>query len=91
MTYRQCTPRAFSCFRHVLSERRQVQLVVAAPLVPFVLLASVARRVVRARSHVLSFLTALGALLVLASAWAAGEAIGAFLTEGEMREALRAA
>jgi hypothetical protein len=71
--------------------RTRWQMVGAAPLVPFVLLARVARRVIRARGHALSFLTSLGAFLVLASAWAAGEAIGAFLAEGEMREALRAA
>jgi len=35
--------------------------------------------------------TSLGAFLVLAVAWAAGEAIGAFTAETEMREALRAA
>jgi hypothetical protein len=71
--------------------RSRWQMVVGAPLVPFVLLARVARRVARARGHVMRFATSLGAFLVLASAWAAGEAIGAFTAEDEMREALRAA
>jgi hypothetical protein len=66
-------------------------MVVGAPLIPFVLLARVARRVARARGHLLRFVTSLGAFLVLASAWAAGEAIGAFTDEEEMREALRTA
>ena len=71
--------------------RTRWQMVVGAPLVPVVLLARVARRVARARGHVLRFVTSLGAFLVLAVAWAAGEAIGAFTAEAEMREALRAA
>jgi hypothetical protein len=71
--------------------RTRWQMLVSAPLVPFVLLARVARRVVLARGHAVSFVTSLGAFLILASAWAAGEAIGAFRAEGEMREALRAA
>jgi hypothetical protein len=71
--------------------RTRWQMIVSAPLVPFVLLARVARRVVRARGHVLRFVTSLGAFCVLAAAWAAGEAFGAFMAETEMREALRAA
>jgi hypothetical protein len=71
--------------------RTRWQMIVAAPLVPFVLLARVARRVARARGHVLRFVTSLGAFLVLATAWAAGEAFGAFTAEAEMREALRVA
>ena len=71
--------------------RTRWQMVLASPVVPFVLLARVARRVIRGRGHVVSFLTSLGAFFVLAFAWAAGEAIGAFLAEGQMREALRAA
>jgi hypothetical protein len=71
--------------------RTRWQMVLASPVVPFVLLARAARRVIRGRGHVVSFLTSLGAFLVLAFAWAAGEAIGAFLAEGQMREALRAA
>jgi hypothetical protein len=71
--------------------RTRWQMVAGAPLVPVVLLVRVARRVARARGHVLRFVTSLGAFLVLAVAWAAGEAIGAFTAETEMREALRAA
>jgi hypothetical protein len=71
--------------------RTRWQMVLASPVVPFVLLARVARRVLRGRGHAVSFLTSLGAFFVLAFAWAAGEAIGAFLAEGQMREALRAA
>ena len=63
----------------------------ARPLVPFVLLARVARRVARAPGHMVGFVTSLGAFLVLATAWAAGEAIGGFTAGAEMREALRAA
>jgi hypothetical protein len=71
--------------------RTRWQMVAAAPLVPFVLLTRVARRVARARGHVLRFVTSLGAFFVLAAAWAAGEALGAITAETEMREALRAA
>jgi hypothetical protein len=70
--------------------RTRWQMIVGAPLVPFVLLARVARRVARAPGHALRFLTSLGAFLVLAAAWAAGEAFGAFTADTEMREALRA-
>jgi hypothetical protein len=71
--------------------RTRWQMIVGAPLVPVVLLTRVARRVARARGHVLRFVTSLGAFLVLAAAWAAGEALGAITAETEMREALRAA
>ena len=71
--------------------RTRWQMVAAAPLVPFVLLTRVARRVARARGHVLRFVTSLGAFFVLAAAWAAGEALGAITAQTEMREALRAA
>jgi hypothetical protein len=71
--------------------RTRWQMVLAAPLVPFVLLMRVARRVAQGRGHVLGFVTSLGPFLVLAVAWAAGEAIGAFTAEGAMHEALRAA
>jgi hypothetical protein len=71
--------------------RTRWQVVLAAPLVPFVLLSRVARRVARAPGHATSFATSLGAFLVLAGAWAAGEAVGAFMTEPARREALRVA
>ena len=71
--------------------RTRWQMILGAPLVPLVLLTRVARRVARARGHLVRFVTSLGAFLVLAAAWAAGEALGAFMAEAEMREALRAA
>jgi hypothetical protein len=71
--------------------RTRWQMVGGAPLVPLVLFARVARRVARVRGHVPRFVTSLGAFLVLASAWAVGEAIGAFTADEQMREALRAA
>jgi glycosyltransferase involved in cell wall biosynthesis len=71
--------------------RTRWQMVVGAPLVPLVLFARVARRVARVRGHVPRFVTSLGAFLVLATAWAVGEAIGTFTAEEQMREALRAA
>ena len=66
-------------------------MLLGAPLVPFVLLVRVSLRVARAPGHMVGFVTSLGAFLVLATAWAAGEAIGGFTAGAEMREALRAA
>jgi hypothetical protein len=66
-------------------------MLLGAPLVPFVLFIRVARRVARAPGHITGFGTSLGAFFVLAFAWAAGEAIGGFTAEANMREALRAA
>jgi hypothetical protein len=66
-------------------------MVLGAPLVPFVLFGRVARRVARAPGHMMSFISSLGAFFVLATAWAAGEAIGGFSAESKMREALRTA
>ena len=78
-------------FRVESGIRTRWQMVLGAPLVPFVLLARVARRVARAPGHAPGFVTSLGAFLVLAAAWAAGEAIGGFTAGSQMREALRAA
>jgi hypothetical protein len=78
-------------FRVKSGVRTRWQMVLGAPLVPLVLLIRVARRVARAPGHAVGFLTAVGAFLVLASAWAAGEAIGGFTAGADMREALRAA
>ncbi|PYP78222.1 MAG: hypothetical protein DMD35_12130 [Gemmatimonadetes bacterium] len=69
--------------------RTRWQMVLGAPLVPLVLLARVGRRVLRARGHVQGFVTSLGAFLVLACAWAAGEAVGGLTAGEDMREALR--
>jgi hypothetical protein len=78
-------------FRVRTGIRTRWQMLLGAPLVPFVLLVRVARRVARAPGHMAGFVTSLGAFLVLATAWAAGEAIGGFTAGAEMREALRAA
>ena len=71
--------------------RTRWQMLLGAPLVPFVLLVRVGRRVARAPGHMAGFVSSIGAFLVLAAAWAAGEAIGGFTAGAEMREALRAA
>jgi hypothetical protein len=71
--------------------RTRWQMVLGAPLVPFILLVRVARRVARAPGHRAGFVSSIGAFLVLAAAWAAGEAIGGLTAGAEMREALRAA
>ena len=71
--------------------RTRWQMLLGAPLVPFVLFARVARRIARVQGHMGSFLSASGAFFVLAFAWAAGEAIGGITADTKMREALRAA
>jgi hypothetical protein len=71
--------------------RTRWQMLLGAPLVPLIFLARVARRIARVPGHMMSFVSSLGAFLVLASAWAAGEAIGGFSAESKMREALRTA
>jgi hypothetical protein len=71
--------------------RTRWQMVLGAPLVPLVLLVRVGRRVVRAPGHAVGFVSSLGAFLVLATAWAAGEAVGGLTAGSDMREALRAA
>ena len=78
-------------FRVQSGIRTRWQMVLGAPLVPLVLLVRVGRRVARAPGHALGFVSSLGAFLVLATAWAAGEAIGGFTAGSKMREALRAA
>lgn len=71
--------------------RTRWQMMLGAPLVPLVLLVRVARRVLRAPGHVPGFVSSLGAFMVLAVAWAAGEAIGGLTAGAQMRRALRAA
>ena len=71
--------------------RTRWQMVLGAPLVPLVLLLRVGRRVAVTRGHMTGFVTSLGAFFVLATAWAAGEAIGGFTAGAEMPESLRAA
>jgi hypothetical protein len=71
--------------------RPRWQMVLGAPLVPAVLFLRVARRVASAPSHWSSFLTASGAFLVLASAWALGEMVGGLTAAPNTRHSLRAA
>jgi hypothetical protein len=78
-------------FRVQSGIRTRWQMVLGAPLVPLVLLVRVGRRVARAPGHLPGFVSSLGAFLVLATAWAAGEAIGGFTAGSDVREALRAA
>jgi hypothetical protein len=78
-------------FRVRSGVRTRWQMILGAPLVPLVLLLRVGRRVARAPGHMPGFVTSLGAFLVLATAWAAGEAIGGFTAGAQMRESLRAA
>jgi hypothetical protein len=78
-------------FRVEQGIRTRWQMVLGAPLVPAVLFVRVARRVARVPAHWPGFLSAIGAFFVLASAWAAGEAIGGLTAPPKMREALRTA
>lgn len=78
-------------FRVRSGVRTRWQMVLGAPLVPFVLLVRVGRRVARAPGHMMGFVSSVGAFIVLATAWAAGEALGGFMAGEEMREALRTA
>ena len=78
-------------FRVRSGVRTRWQMVLGAPLVPLILFARVGRRVARARGHMAGFVSSAGAFFVLATAWAAGEAVGGFTSGAEMREALRTA
>ncbi|MDB4882082.1 MAG: putative glycosyltransferase [Gemmatimonadetes bacterium] len=78
-------------FRVAQGIRTRWQMVLGAPLVPGILLARVARRVAAVPAHWPGFLSAIGAFLVLATAWAAGEAMGGLSAPQKMRDALRAA
>ena len=53
------------------------QIAIAAPLVPFVLAARIARRVLPRPTHRARFFIALPVVFAMAAAWAAGEAWGA--------------
>lgn len=57
--------------------RQRLRIVVAAPLVPLVLVARIARRAWRYSRYRFRFIGALPWLLIFASAWAAGELVGA--------------
>lgn len=71
--------------------RPRWQVVVGGPLVPAVLFLRVARRVANTPTHWSSFLTAAGAFLVLATAWALGEMMGGLTAVPNTRHSLRAA
>jgi len=71
----------FGAWRVKMRIRRPWQIAAAAPLVPILLTARIARRVLGRRSERGRFLVALPALLVLAAAWAAGEALGALTAD----------
>lgn len=69
--------RAFGAERVALGSRRPWQLVLTAPLVPGLMAARAATRALADRDHRARFVGALPVTLALASAWAAGEAVGA--------------
>jgi len=64
-------------WRAHVGARSRWAIVLSAPLVPLVILARVARRVAGDPRHRGAFATALGPFMMLATAWAAGEAWGA--------------
>jgi len=64
-------------WRARVGARPRWAIVVAAPLVPLLVLARVVRRVARDRRHREALASALGPFLMLAAAWAVGEAWGA--------------
>jgi hypothetical protein len=55
----------------------RARLVLGAPLVPLVLAARIGRRIAPYRAHLARFAASLPILLLFASSWAAGEAMGA--------------
>jgi len=76
--------RRFGAWRVRVIGRAAWKIVAGAPLVPFLIALRSARRALPRREHTWSFLTAMPVLLVLASCWAAGEAVGAAsTTEGD--------
>jgi hypothetical protein len=64
----------------------RLRVIAAAPLVPLILAWRAARRALPAPEHRRRFLLALPLFLVLASAWAAGEARGALASVAEASE-----
>jgi glycosyltransferase involved in cell wall biosynthesis len=67
----------FGAWRVRTRARAPWLIVAAAPIVPLVLMARIARRVLRQPRHRARFAASLPALVVLATAWAAGELWGA--------------
>ena len=68
----------------VFHGERRFRLLPLAPLVPFVLIARIAHRVLSAGEERRAFLRALPWIALLSTAWAAGEAIGALRARGIM-------
>lgn len=69
--------RHFGAWRVSTGQRAWLQIWLAAPAVPFVLALRAARRVMSSSASKWHFVSALPVFLVIASAWAAGEAVGA--------------
>lgn len=69
--------RHYAAWRVASGQRGGVAVAVAAPLVPFVLVTRIGRRVVRHARYRSAFARALLPLFALATAWALGEAWGA--------------
>jgi hypothetical protein len=69
----------FGAWRVTSDGRPAWRIVIAAPVVPFVLVGRIAGRVLRKPPERVRFVRALPALLTLATAWAAGEAWGALV------------
>ena len=76
--------RRFGAWRVRVIGRAAWKIVAGAPLVPFLIAVRSARRALPRWEHTWSFLTAVPVMLLLASCWAAGEAMGAAsTTEGK--------
>lgn len=77
VTHRYRHAREFGSSRVKLHGERRIKLMLFGPLVPFVLMARMAGRVLPASGERRLFLKALPWLALLSTAWAAGEAAGA--------------
>ena len=76
--------RHFGAWRAHVGGRASWKIVMAAPLVPFVFLLRTARRVMSRPGTLMRLVACAAPFLLLAAAWAAGEAVGA-LAPGEQR------
>jgi hypothetical protein len=74
--------RHFGAWRVSVGERSWSQIALAAPLVPFLLALRASGRVMSSAGRRWHFVSALPVFLVIASAWAAGEAFGALRGAG---------
>lgn len=59
-----------------LSMTRRLIHIVAAPLIPFLMLSRIARQVLRRRRHIAQWLLATPVMLLFLTSWATGEAMG---------------